>query len=129
MLFCQWNITNLLDVTPSTADSRDLVIDVQQAMACIALTFHPGMICFEPQNTVLEAVTHSDSDGQTPKRWPVGCFNITASLDHLDYDCVVVAGSVYVLGQCAKWSFRQAYFHFWSVRRMSPFRSPFRILQ
>ena len=35
----------------------------------------------------------------------VGCFNITASLDHLDYDCVVVAGSVHVLGQCAKWSF------------------------
>ena len=25
---------------------------------------------------------------------------------HLDYDCVVVAGSVHVLGQCAKWSFR-----------------------
>ena len=27
---------------------------------------------------------------------------ITASLDHLDYDCVVVAGSVHVLGQCAQ---------------------------
>ena len=35
----------------------------------------------------------------------MGCFNITASLDHVD-DCVVVAGSVHVLGQCAKWSFR-----------------------
>ena len=32
----------------------------------------------------------------------VGCFNITASLDHLDYDCIVVAGSVHVLRQCAK---------------------------
>ena len=28
----------------------------------------------------------------------VGYFIITASLDHLDYDCVVVAGSVHVLG-------------------------------
>ena len=38
----------------------------------------------------------------------VGCFNITASLDHdhLEYDCVVVASSVHVLGQCAKWSFQ-----------------------
>ena len=27
----------------------------------------------------------------------VCCVNITASLDHLDYDCVVVAGSVHVL--------------------------------
>ena len=44
----------------------------------------------------------ADSDGQTPKKM-VGCFNITASLDHLDYDCVEVAGSVHVLGQCAKW--------------------------
>ena len=34
----------------------------------------------------------------------MGCFNIIASLDHLDYDWVVVAGSVHVLGQCAKWS-------------------------
>ena len=62
----------------------------------------------------------------------VGCFNITASLDHLDYNCVVVAGSVYVLGQCVKWSFRyeiKAYFHFRSVHGMSPFRSLFRILQ
>ena len=62
----------------------------------------------------------------------VGCFNITASLDHLDYDCIVVAGSVHVLGQCAKWSFRheiKAFFHFWSVHGMSPFRSPFRVLQ
>ena len=25
----------------------------------------------------------------------LGCFNITANLDHLDYDCVVVAGSVH----------------------------------
>ena len=38
----------------------------------------------------------ADSDGQTPKEI-VGCFNITASLDHLDYDCIVVAGSVHVL--------------------------------
>ena len=36
----------------------------------------------------------------------VSCFNISASLDHLDYDCVVVASSVHVLGQCAKWSFQ-----------------------
>ena len=67
-----------------------------------------------------------------PQNEMVGCFNITASLDHLDYNCVVVAGSVHVLGQCVKWSFRQeikAYFHFWWVRRMSPFRSPFRVLQ
>ena len=28
----------------------------------------------------------------------LGCFNITASLDHLDYDCLVVAGGVHVLG-------------------------------
>ena len=27
--------------------SRDLVVDLQQAMACIALTFRPGTICFE----------------------------------------------------------------------------------
>ena len=32
--------------------------------------------------------------------------NITATLDHLDYDCILVAGSVHVLGQCVKWSFR-----------------------
>ena len=50
-----------------------------------------------------------------PQKEMVGCFNITASLDHLDYDCVVMAGSVPVLGQCAKWSFWheiKAYFHF-----------------
>ena len=47
----------------------------------------------------------ADSGGRTPNEM-VGCFNITASLDHLDYDCVVVAGSVHVLGQCAEWSFR-----------------------
>ena len=36
----------------STAGSRDTVVDVQQAMVCIALSFHPGTICFEPQNMV-----------------------------------------------------------------------------
>ena len=49
----------------STASQRDMVVHVQQAMACIALTFHPGTIGFEPQNTVSacmqEAVTDSDS--------------------------------------------------------------------
>ena len=45
----------------------------------------------------------------------VSCFNISASLDHLDYDCVVVAGSVHVLGQCAKWSFQ----HMSSARSQS----------
>ena len=39
----------------------------------------------------------ADSEGQTPKR-DGRFFNITASLDHLDYDCVVVAGGVHVLG-------------------------------
>jgi len=38
--------------------SRDLVVDIQQAMACIALTFHPGTICFE---------LHSRSD--QPRTW------------------------------------------------------------
>ena len=37
-----------------------------------------------------------------PHKEMVGCFNVTS---HVDYDCVVVAGSVNVLGQCAKWSF------------------------
>ena len=71
----------------------------------------------------------SDSQGR-PQKEMVGCFNITASLDHLDYDCIVVAGSVHVLGQCAKWSFRheiKAFFHFRSAGGMSSFRSPFRI--
>ena len=60
----------------------------------------------------------ADSDGKgidLPQKEMVGCFNITASLDHLDYDCAVVVGSVRELGQCAKWSFRheiKAYFHF-----------------
>ena len=61
----------------------------------------------------------------------VGCFNIAASLDHLDDGCVVVAGSVHVLGQCAKWSFQQeikAYIHFELVRGISLFCSPFHIL-
>ena len=61
----------------------------------------------------------------------VGCFNITASLDDLDYDCAAVAGSDHVLGQCAKWSFQheiKAYIHFQLVRGMSPFCSPFHIL-
>ena len=47
-----------------------------------------------------------------PQKEMVGCFNITASLDNLDYDCVVVGDNV---GQCAKWLFRheiKAYFHF-----------------
>ena len=35
-----------------SAGSRDIVVNVQQAMVCISLTFHPGTICFEPQNTV-----------------------------------------------------------------------------
>ena len=26
----------------------------------------------------------------------VGCFNITANLDHIEYDCVVVAGIVFI---------------------------------
>ena len=75
----------------------------------------------------------ADSDGHgRPQKEMVGCFNITASLDHLHYDCIVVAGSVHVLGQCVKWSFRheiKAFFHFQSVGGMSPFRSPFRVLQ
>ena len=33
-----------------------------------------------------------------PQKEMVGYFSITASLDRLDYDCVVVAGSVHVLG-------------------------------
>ena len=48
----------------------------------------------------------ADSDGKgidLPQKEMVGCFNITASLYHLDYDCGVVAGSVHVIGQCAKW--------------------------
>ena len=86
------------------------------------LTFRLGTIWFEGQTSpehgprMQEAVTFTvtaDSGGQTPKRdGGPGCFNITASLD---YDCAVVAGSVRVLGQCAKWSFRHeinAYFHF-----------------
>ena len=32
-----------------------------------------------------------------PHKEMVGGFNITANLDHLDYHCVVVAGSVHVL--------------------------------
>ena len=54
-------------VQASMAGSQDIVIDVQQAMVCIALFFNPGTICFEPQNTVphgpcmQEAVTCSDS--------------------------------------------------------------------
>ena len=36
--------------------------------------------------------------GFRPHKGIVGCFNLTASLDHLDYDCVVVAISVHVLG-------------------------------
>ena len=95
----------------STAGSWDLVIDIQQAMECIS--FHLGTICFELKSTsqehsprMQEAVTYSDSwlrQSDPKKRWWVA--NITASLDHLDYDCVLVAGSVHVLGQCAKWSF------------------------
>ena len=51
----------------NTAGSRDIVVDVQQAMVCIAVSFHPGTICFELQHMVphgprmQEAVTHSDS--------------------------------------------------------------------
>ena len=51
----------------STAGLQDIVVDVQQAMVYIALTFHPGTICFKSQNTVSrgphmqEAVTHSGS--------------------------------------------------------------------
>ena len=123
----------------STAGSRDLVIDVQQAMACI--TFHPGMICFELKSTspehgprMQEAVTYSDSwlrQSDPKKRWWVA--NITASLDHLDYDCVIVAGSVHV---ACTWTVCEvvirheikAYFHFQSVRRMSPFHGLFRVL-
>ena len=44
----------------------------------------------------------------------VGCFNITASLDHR----LCRRGSVHVLGQCAKWSYQheiKVYFHFWLV--------------
>ena len=47
--------------------SRDLVVDLQQAMACIALTFRPGKICFELKSRsehgprMQKAVTHSDS--------------------------------------------------------------------
>ena len=44
----------------------------------------------------------ADSGSRTPKRDGGLLFNITASLD---YDCVVVAGNVHILGQCAKWSF------------------------
>ena len=41
----------------------------------------------------------ADSDGKgihLPQKEMVGCFNITASLDHLNYDCIVGAGSVHV---------------------------------
>ena len=34
-------------VRSARSGSRDLVVDLQQAMACIALTFRPGSICFE----------------------------------------------------------------------------------
>ena len=58
----------------------------------------------------------ADSDDQgRPQNKMVGCFNITTSLDHLDYDCIVVAGSVHVLGQCAKWSFRHEVKAFFSL--------------
>ena len=61
------------------AGSQDLVVDVQQAMACIALTFHPGTICFELKSRSDQPRTRSPhagtsnsvtaaSDGQTPKR-------------------------------------------------------------
>ena len=65
------------------AGSRDLFVDLQQAMACIALTFHPGTICFELKSRSDQPRTRSphagstrkkqltvtaDSDGQTPKR-------------------------------------------------------------
>ena len=101
----------------STAGSRDLVIDGQQAMTCIALTFHPGMICFELKSRSNQPRTRSLHAGSSNSQWQltqtvrtqkemVGCFNITASLDHLDYDCVVVVGSVHVLEQHVKWSFR-----------------------
>ena len=92
-------------------------------MACIALTFHPGMICFELKSKSDQPRTrspHAESsikltvtaETVRPQNEMVGCFNIAASLD---YDCIVVAGSVHVLGRCAKWSFRheiKAFFHF-----------------
>ena len=91
----------------STAGSWDLVIDVQQAMACIALTFHPETICFDLKSRsdqprtpsrMQEARGSSNSQWQVtqtvrPQNEMVGYFNITASLD---YDCVVVASSVHV---------------------------------
>ena len=58
----------------STAGLQDIVVDVQQAMVYIALTFHPGTICFKSQNTVShgphmqEAVTHSGMLTQTVSR-------------------------------------------------------------
>ena len=76
----------------STAGSRDLVVDVQQAMACNVLTFHPGTICFELKSrsdqprtrsphAPQEAVTHSDKLTQTVRsqKEMVGCFNILNS--------------------------------------------------
>ena len=88
----------------SMAGSRDLVVDVQQAMACIALTFHPGMICFELKSRSDQPRTPSPHAGSSnsqrqltrtvrPQNEMVSYFIITASLD---YDCVVVASSVHV---------------------------------
>ena len=129
----------------STDGSWDLVVNIQQAMACITLTFHPWTIYFELKSRSDQPRTRSLHAGSSNSQWQlnqtvrpqkemVGCFNITASLhvDHLDYDCIVVAGSVHVLGQCAKWPFWheiKAYLHFQLVHRMSPFCSPFHILQ
>ena len=87
----------------SMAGSRDLVVDVQQAMACIALTFHPG-ICFELKSRSDQPRTPSPHAGSSnsqrqltrtvrPQNEMVSYFIITASLD---YDCVVVASSVHV---------------------------------
>ena len=61
-------------------------------MVCTALSFHPGTIGFEPQNTVPASSSSQRQLTQTvrPQKEMVGCFNLTASLDHLDYDCVVV---------------------------------------
>ena len=53
----------------STAGSLDLVVDVQQTLASIAVTFHPGTICFELKSrsdqlrarSPQEPLTRSDS--------------------------------------------------------------------
>ena len=146
----------------STAGSRDLVVDVQQAMACIALTFHPGTICFELKSRSDQHRTPSPHAGSSNSQWQltqtvrpqnemVGYFIITASLD---YDCAVVAGSVHVCKVViSAWDQsilslpvsprnslvprpRSLFFPtpttwpgYEAIRGMSPFRSPFRVLQ